>query len=271
MSTYAIGDLQGCFDPLEALLEHCGFDRRHDRLWFVGDLVNRGPKSLETLRFVRDLGDAAVTVLGNHDLSLLMIAAGQGKRHRLDTFHHVLDAPDGDELIDWLRQRPMMHVEGDYAMVHAGLLPQWDIAQALALAHEVEAALRGPQSVEFMQRMWGSEPAQWRDDLHGWDRLRIVVNALTRMRFCTPDGRMEFHSKGAPEEPPDGYLPWFDNAAARWRSHTVVCGHWSALGYRTADHVIALDSGCLWGGALTALRLDDRAVFQVPCERCATF
>lgn len=269
MSTYAIGDLQGCFDPLEQLLERCAFDRTRDRLWFVGDLVNRGPKSLETLRFVRDLGDAAVVVLGNHDLSLLMIAAGHGKLHRLDTFHHVLDAPDGAELIDWLRQRPMMHVEGEYAMVHAGLLPQWQVPQALALAREVEAALRGPEHDEFMRRMWGSEPSSWEDGLHGWDRLRVVVNALTRMRFCTADGHMEFRSKGVPEEPPEGYMPWFDVAGARWRTHTVVCGHWSALGYRAGNGLISLDSGCLWGGELTAVRLEDRAVFQVPCERCA--
>jgi bis(5'-nucleosyl)-tetraphosphatase (symmetrical) len=269
MSTYAIGDLQGCFDPLELLLERCAFDRTRDRLWFVGDLINRGPKSLETLRFVRDLGDAAVAVLGNHDLSLLMIAAGRGKQHRLDTFHHVLDAPDCDELVDWLRQRPMMHVEGDYAMVHAGLLPQWDVPKALALANEVEAALRGPSHDEFMHRMWGSEPAAWHDDLHDWDRLRVVVNALTRMRFCTPDGRMEFHSKGSPDEPPPGFQPWFSVEHARWRTHTVVCGHWSALGYRADANLMALDSGCLWGGELTAVRLDDRAVFQVPCERCA--
>jgi bis(5'-nucleosyl)-tetraphosphatase (symmetrical) len=271
MSTWAIGDLQGCFDPLEALLERCGFDRRRDRLWFVGDLVNRGPKSLETLRFVRDLGDAAVTVLGNHDLSLLMIAAGHGKQHRLDTFHHVLDAPDRDELLAWLRERPMMHVEGEFAMVHAGLLPQWDVVQAMLLAREVEDALRGPQHDEFMHRMWGSEPAAWSDTLTGWDRLRVIVNALTRMRFCTPAGHMEFFSKGSPEEPPPGHLPWFDVEAARWRTHTVVCGHWSALGYRRAANLIALDSGCLWGGELTAVRLEDHAVVQVPCERCARF
>ncbi len=269
MSTYAIGDLQGCFDPLESLLERCEFDRRRDRLWFVGDLVNRGPKSLEALRFVRDLGDAAVTVLGNHDLSLLMIADGYGKLHRLDTFHHVLDAPDGEELITWLRHRPMMHVEGEYAMVHAGLLPEWNIGQAAALAREVEAALRGPEHKMLMKHMWGSEPAAWHDGLGGWDRLRVIINAMSRMRFCTPAGHMEFRSKGSPEEPPEGYLPWFEVPGSRWRTHTLVCGHWSALGYRTADHVIALDSGCLWGGALTAVRLEDRAVFQVPCERCA--
>lgn len=269
MSTWAIGDLQGCFDPLEALLETCGFDRERDRLWFVGDLINRGPKSLETLRFVRDLGDAAVTVLGNHDLSLLMIAAGQGKLHRLDTFHHVLDAPDRDELLDWLRARPMMHVEGGFAMVHAGLLPQWDIALAQSLAREVECALRGPDHDEFMRSMWGSEPAHWDDGLKGWDRLRVVVNAMTRMRFCSTTGEMEFRSKGAPEDPPSGCVPWFDVADARWRTHTVVCGHWSALGYRRAPNLLALDSGCLWGGALTAVRLEDGAVAQVPCERCA--
>lgn len=269
MSTWAIGDLQGCFDPLQALLERCGFDRRRDRLWFVGDLINRGPKSLETLRFVRDLGDAAVTVLGNHDLSLLMIAAGHGKLHRLDTFHHILDAPDRDELLVWLRERPMMHVEGRFAMVHAGLLPQWDVAQAQQLAREVEAALRGPDHDQFMRCMWGSEPSAWDDALTGWDRLRVVVNALTRMRFCTPSGHMDFRSKGSPDAPPSGHLPWYEIEPARWRTHTVVCGHWSALGYRSARDLIALDSGCLWGGELTAVRLEDRAVAQVACERCA--
>lgn len=269
MSTWAIGDLQGCFDPLETLLERCGFDRRRDRLWFVGDLINRGPKSLETLRFVRDLGDAAVTVLGNHDLSLLMIAAGHGKLHRLDTFHHILDAPDRDELVDWLRHRPMMHVDGPHAMVHAGLLPHWDVPQALGLAREVEQALRGADHVEFMARMWGSEPAAWGDTLAGWDRLRVIVNAMTRMRFCTPGGHMDFHSKGEPDEPPVGHLPWYAVEGARWRTHTLVCGHWSALGYRTAPNLIALDSGCLWGGQLTAVRLEDGAAVQVDCERCA--
>ncbi|WP_018412817.1 symmetrical bis(5'-nucleosyl)-tetraphosphatase [Methyloversatilis thermotolerans] len=270
MSTWAIGDLQGCFDPLQSLLGKCGFDRRRDRLWFVGDLVNRGPKSLETLRFVRDLGDAAVTVLGNHDLSLLMIAAGHGKKHRLDTFDHVLDAPDRDELLAWLRDRPMMHVEGRYAMVHAGLLPQWTVDQAQTLAREVEVALQGPAHDEFMCHMWGSDPAAWDDGLTGWDRLRVAVNAFTRMRFCTPDGRMEFSRKGSPDEPPPGHLPWFSIPAAAWaRTHTVVCGHWSALGYRDQPPLLSLDSGCLWGGALTAVRLEDGHAVQVGCERCA--
>ena len=234
MSTWAIGDLQGCFDPLETLLERCGFDRRRDRLWFVGDLVNRGPKSLETLRFVRDLGDAAVTVLGNHDLSLLMIAAGHGKQHRLDTFHHVLDAPDRDELLAWLRERPMMHVEGEFAMVHAGLLPQWDVVQAMLLAREVEDALRGPQHDEFMLRMWGSEPAAWNDTLSGWDRLRVIVNALTRMRFCTPAGHMDFHAKGEPEEPPPGHLPWLTSrprAGARTPWCAATGRRWAIAGH----------------------------------------
>lgn len=264
MATYAIGDIQGCFGAFSRLLEHIGFDASVDRLWLVGDLVNRGPRSLETLRFVKTLGDSAITVLGNHDLSLLMVSEGFGKRGKGDTFDDVLHAPDRDELLSWLRQQRMCHVENGYCMVHAGLLPQWTVEQAQALAGEVEAALRAPDWHEFMANMWGSEPAAWRDDLDGWPRLRVIVNAMTRMRFCTPDGVMDFHAKGEAERAPPGCVPWFEASGRRSADTTLVTGHWSALGLKVLPNLLALDSGCLWGGPLTAVRLEDRAVFQVP-------
>ena len=196
MATYAIGDVQGCFDELQALLQRVGFDRAHDRLWFVGDLVNRGPKSLEVLRFVRELGDRAVVVLGNHDLHLITQHEGFERKRKDDTFDDVLGAPDAKELVDWLRARPMMHVEGSWAMVHAGLLPQWSIPIAMSLAKEVETALRATSYREFLANMYGSKPERWDDSLAGWDRLRVIVNAMTRMRFCTPEGAMEFRATG---------------------------------------------------------------------------
>lgn len=272
MATYAIGDLQGCLDPLERLLDYIGFTPEADRIWFVGDLVNRGPQSLEVLRFVRKLGDSASTVLGNHDLHLLMQAAGYGKTNKEDTLAGILAAPDRDELLAWLRAQPLFHVEDGWGMVHAGLLPAWDVAQAQALSDEVHAALDTPDYVDFLTHMWGSEPAAWRDDLAGWDRLRVVVNAMTRMRFVWPDGRMEFRApgaKGPPERGPAGCLPWFDVPGRRSADHAIVCGHWSALGFRKTENLVALDSGCLWGGSLTAMRLEDRRVFQMPCGQSA--
>lgn len=259
MPTYAIGDVQGCFDELRQLLEHCGFGTS-DRLWFVGDLVNRGPKSLEVLRFVRQLGDRAVTILGNHDLHLLSQFEGFERSRADDTLAGVLEARDARPLVDWLRNRPMMHVEGGYAMVHAGLLPQWSVAKAVALGKEVESALAGSHYREFLKNMYGSQPDRWSDALAGWDRLRVIVNAMTRLRFCTADGKMEFRAKG--KAPPPGHAPWFE---LRNDEETIVCGHWSALGLRTAPRLAALDSGCVWGGKLTAMRLEDRALFQVPC------
>ncbi len=272
MATFAIGDLQGCYDPLRRLLDYLDFSPERDRLWFVGDLVNRGPQSLEVLRFVKGLGHAAVTVLGNHDLHLAMQAAGFGKANKEDTLAAILAAPDRDELLGWLRARPLFHVEGDWAMVHAGLLPAWDIAQARALSDEVSAALTAPDYLDFLANMWGSEPDAWHDGLAGWDRLRVVVNAMTRMRFVTPDGRMEFRApgaKGPPERGPAGCLPWFEAPGRKSADHAIVCGHWSALGFRQTDRLLALDSGCLWGGSLTAVRLEDRRVFQLPCGRSA--
>ena len=267
MATYAIGDIQGCFGSFSRLLEQCRFDASVDRLWLVGDLVNRGPRSLETLRFVRDLGDAAVTVLGNHDLSLLMAAEGFGKRGKGDTFDDILNAPDRDELLFWLRHQPLCHVEEGYCLVHAGLLPQWTAVRARALAAEVEAGLRAPDWREFMAHMWGNDPDAWREELQGWPRLRVIINAMTRMRFCTRDGVMDFHAKGEVDNPPEGCMPWFEVPDRRSADTVLVTGHWSALGLKILPNLLALDSGCLWGGPLTAVRLEDRSVFQVPCAQ----
>jgi bis(5'-nucleosyl)-tetraphosphatase (symmetrical) len=262
MATWAIGDVQGCFDELSALLARIGFDRSRDALWFVGDLVNRGPKSLEVLRFVRDLGASARMVLGNHDLHLVCRAEGLWKRREDDTLDAVLDAPDGMELVAWLRSRPLMHVEGGHAMVHAGLLPGWSIGRARLLAGEVESALTAKRYADFLAHMYGSEPSRWHDGVAGWDRLRAIVNVMTRMRFSTPENDIEVRAKGV--MPPPGYRAWFE-----FRSDDaepdVVCGHWSTLGLKITDRVLAIDTGCVWGGALTAVRLDDRKVVQVPC------
>ncbi len=265
MATYAVGDIQGCFASLQALLEKCSFSPEFDRLWLVGDLVNRGPRSLETLRFVKGLGDRAVTVLGNHDLSLLMAAEGFGKRHRSDTIDDILAATDRDELLHWLRHQRLMHVQGDYAMVHAGLLPAWSVAEARTLAGEVEQALQAENYREFLANMWGSEPGAWDSSLTGWPRLRVIVNAMTRMRFCSPAGEMDFKAKGELSQAPAGYLPWFEVPGRRSAATVLVTGHWSALGLRLEPNLLALDSGCLWGGKLSALRLEDRALFQVDC------
>jgi bis(5'-nucleosyl)-tetraphosphatase (symmetrical) len=267
MATYAIGDLQGCLEALQRLLDTLNYDQAADHLWFVGDMVNRGPASLELLRFVKNLGAGATVVLGNHDLHLVMQAEGYGKRNAEDTLDAVLAAPDRDELLVWLRSRPLFHVEGDYAMVHAGLLPSWDVAKASALSREAELALTAPNYRDFLANMWGSTPTAWSDELTGWDRLRVVVNAMTRMRFCSPAGLMEFRVKGPVANAPAGCLPWFDVPGRASADHTIVCGHWSALGLRIEERLLALDTGCLWGGSLTAIRLEDRRVFQVPCPR----
>jgi bis(5'-nucleosyl)-tetraphosphatase (symmetrical) len=270
MATYVVGDLQGCLDPLKALLVDAAFSPEQDRLWLVGDLVNRGPQSVEVLRFLRSLGSAVTAVLGNHDLYLLAVAAGLPPKDKLgDTIQPVLDAPDRDVLIDWLRGLPLMHVEGEWAMVHAGLLPQWSVAQALALAGEVAGNLRGENWRSFLLELFGNKPAQWGESLSGWDRYRIVINALTRLRFITLDGALELKPKGTPENAPEGLIPWYAATDAAWRTHTILCGHWSALGLRDMGHVVALDSGCIWGGKLSALRLEDRRVFQVDCPACS--
>ena len=264
MAHYAIGDIQGCHTELCELLDLVGFSIDHDRLWLVGDLVNRGPGSLAVLREVRALGDAAITVLGNHDFHLLTVAAGHRKPHREDTLNEILAAPDRDELVAWLAGHPLVVAEGDLAMVHAGFLPSWTVAQALALSHEVESVLASDRAHDFLGALYGNEPACWSDELAGDDRLRVVVNACTRLRFCTADDTMELTEKRGPGQTPPGFAPWFLHSTRRSASSTIVCGHWSTLELMLAPNVLMLDSGCLWGGTLTAVRLPDRRVYQVP-------
>ncbi|MDR2208307.1 MAG: symmetrical bis(5'-nucleosyl)-tetraphosphatase [Azoarcus sp.] len=263
MSTYAIGDVQGCYSALRRLLDLCAFNPDADRLWFVGDLVNRGPESLQALRFIAGLGDAATVVLGNHDLYLLMLYAGLESRSAADNLDDILTAPDCDELLHWLLHRPLLHVEDQYVLVHAGLLPQWTIPKARTLAEEVQAALRGRNSKKFLLRLMGNRPDHWEDRLRGWGRLRVIVNAFTRMRFCTPEGRMVMRAKGPPGSAPEGAFPWFTLPGRASRTHTIIFGHWSTLGFYREKDLIALDSGYVWGGKLTALRIEDGEVFQV--------
>jgi len=264
MTHYAIGDIQGCRTEFREMLDLVGFSPSQDRLWLVGDLVNRGPDSLGVLREVIALGDAAVTVLGNQDFHLLTVAAGHRKPHRGDTLDAILAAPDRDELIAWLAARPLVVADGDLAMVHAGFLPSWTVPQAVALSREVEAVLASDRAHEFLGVLYGDEPDRWSDDLAGYDRLRVVVNACTRLRFCTADGTMELREKRGPTQTPAGFTPWFEQPARRSASHTVVCGHWSTLELMLTPNVLMLDSGCLWGGTLTAIRLSDRRLYQVP-------
>jgi bis(5'-nucleosyl)-tetraphosphatase (symmetrical) len=269
MATLAIGDVQGCYDQLMRLLERAGYDERRDVLWFVGDLVNRGPQSLATVRFVKGLGSRAVTVLGNHDLNLLAVAEGIRKPHRGDTDGDILAAPDREELLAWLRSRKMLHVGNSYAMVHAGLLPQWTIAQAAALAREVEAALTAPGYRQFLRDMYGNEPARWRDDLAGAERLRVVVNAMARMRLTSADGALELHYKLGLDRVPPGYMPWYDAPRRASRGTPIIFGHWASHGRLVRDDIVCLDSGCVWGRELTALRLEDRRLFSCDCPEMA--
>ena len=265
MSTYAIGDLQGCFVSLQALLQKIRYSPQTDRLWFVGDLVNRGPGSLECLRFVKMLGSRAVTVLGNHDLHLLSVAAGVRELSDTDTLQPVLDASDCKGLLTWLRQQKLFHVQGGYAMVHAGLMPSWSWAQAQALAREVEISLRGPQYKNLLKNMYGNEPNHWHDDLVGYERPRVIINAMTRMRALTLDSGINLKFKGEPDQVPEHHRPWFMLPTVREPDYTMLAGHWSALGLHLSPHFVGLDSGCVWGRELTAYRLEDRAVFRVPC------
>lgn len=270
MATYAIGDVQGCNDELQALLAQLGFERARDRLWFVGDLVNRGTHSLETLRFVHGLGDRAITVLGNHDLHLIAAAHGQVMDRDDHTLDDILAAPDRDELIDWLCRRPLLHHDATlgYTMIHAGLPPQWDLALAQQCAHEAEQTLRGSQRSEFIARMYGNQPDQWSAGLHGWKRLRFTINCLTRMRYCDRAGKIDLKSKGPPGSQPAGQMPWFAVPGRASRELNIVFGHWSTLGTCNEPGVFPTDSGCLWGGALTALRIDGIPQrFSIPCDQ----
>ena len=255
MSRYAIGDIQGCCDELRALLTRLGFTADRDRLWFVGDLVNRGPQSLETLRFVHALADNAIVVLGNHDLHLLAVACGSRPARRSDTLNEVLHAPDRDLLLEWLATRPLAHFEAGDLLVHAGVVPQWTVETTLGLAREVESALRNDPRKLF-DHMYGDDPDHWSADLAGTDRLRFAINVLTRMRVCTKEGRVNLRIKGKPPAADSPWLPWFNVPGRRTRDTRVVFGHWSALGLVVREDVIGLDSGCVWGGELTAIDLD---------------
>lgn len=265
MAIYAVGDIQGCYTELVQLLEKIRFEQGKDQLWLVGDLVNRGSDSLQVLRLVKSLGASAITVLGNHDLHLLAVAAGTSRLHRGDTLDEILNAPDREELLNWLRCQRMLHVEDDFVLVHAGLLPCWTVERAIGLAREVETALQGAGYVDFLSHMYGNQPEAWDDELTGYERLRVITNALTRMRICTGTGKMEFAFKAEQQKIPQGYLPWFDVPNRASRNATMIFGHWSALGLMVKRDAIALDTGCLWGGPLTAFRLEDREVIQVDC------
>ena len=258
MARYAIGDIQGCFDELKALLERCHYSADRDELWFVGDLVNRGPKSLETLRFVRSLGAGATVVLGNHDLHLLALAVGSKRKPKDgDTLDEVLEARDRDQLLEWLSGRPLAVFDeprGDF-LVHAGLVPEWSPRFAAQLAREVEAVLRDDARSLF-DAMYGNKPEKWSDELRGMDRLRFAINVFTRMRYCRRDGTLDLKVKDAPGEQPTELLPWFDVPGRRSRDVRVICGHWSTLGLVRRRDLLALDTGCVWGGALTAVNLD---------------
>lgn len=265
MANYAIGDVQGCYEPLQRLIQHIRFNPNVDRLWFVGDLVNRGPDSLRVLRCIKRLGDRAVVVLGNHDLFLLSVAEDIVTLRPEDTLQLILNAPDRDELLTWLRHQHLLYRDGSFAMVHAGLLPQWSIDKAEQLAREAETGLRGPSFRDILKASYPSKQLQWTSGLTGPPRLATIIKVLTRLRACSPDGRMESSFNGPPERIPAGYFPWFKCENQWSRDTTIVCGHWAALGLHCDRHVLAIDSGCVWGRQLTAVRLEDRKVFQVGC------
>ena len=280
MSLYCIGDLQGCLAPFERLLAKIDFSPSRDTLYLLGDLVNRGPDSLGVLRRLTALGDAAQCLLGNHDLHLLALSQGVRKPGRHDTIQPIVQASDAAQLLDWVRHRAMALHRHGWLMVHAGVLPQWSLAQTLALAFEVEQALRGPDLKGFLSTMYGNAPSQWSDSLQGPDRLRVIVNGLTRLRFCTPEGDMEFTSTESAGHAPEGYLPWFDVPGRATQGTPIAFGHWSTLAADTGGVIglrhkaLPLDTGCVWGGCLTAARLDEtRAgafeLIQVKCEQAA--
>ncbi|RQZ09756.1 symmetrical bis(5'-nucleosyl)-tetraphosphatase [Burkholderia sp. Bp9031] len=269
----AIGDIQGCHSAFQSLFEKLSVPN-DTPLWVAGDIVNRGPASLAALRALVDLGPRVTAVLGNHDLHLLAVAAGIRTERPGDTIGEILDAPDADALLDWVRHRPFAHFEDGKLLVHAGVLPQWDVTLTLELADELQRALCAPDWRETLQNLYGNEPNQWNPNLKKRDRMRVAFNALTRLRFCTPDGAMEFKANGGLDSAPPGYLPWFDVPGRRTEDVTVVFGHWAALGLMLRENVIALDSGCVWGNQLSAVRLTadpaQRTVTQVQCEACRT-
>ncbi len=275
MALYLIGDLQGCDEPLQRLLEKIDFSPSRDRLVVVGDLVNRGPASASVLRRIQSFGNAAQSLLGNHDLHLLGVAHGARKVGRKDTLAAVLDAPDREAMLDWLRHQYMALRHdiggGTLLTVHAGVLPQWTVEDTIRLAGELQSALQGPDVADFFRTMYGNEPARWHDSLSGAERLRVIVNALTRMRYCTAEGVMEFESKDAEAGAPEGFMPWFDVPGRKTSSATVAFGHWSTLGWVSRPDLISTDTGCVWGGCLSAVRIgatpQERELIQVKCPQ----
>ena len=265
---WVIGDVQGCCVSLEALLNLPDIKNDPDcELWFAGDLINRGPNSLRALRLIMSLGDRAKCILGNHDLHLLAVYAGIRRENRSDTIDDILCSADVDTIIDWLRHRPLAYYEDGYLMVHAGILPEWSAKKTLKLAEEIGSSLRDKNWKKYLQKMYGNEPNKWNDDLSGAKRRRVIINALTRMRMCTPDGAMDFGSKEAPTYSKNvNLLPWFDMPGRKTEEVTVIFGHWSTLGLMVKKNLLALDTGCVWGGKLTAIRLQDRKVLQVDCH-----
>lgn len=267
MARYAVGDVQGCFDPLRHLLDQVKFDPAQDQLWSVGDMVNRGPQSLESLRFFRDLGASARVVLGNHDLHLLAVAEGIRKIKRGDTLQPILDAPDAAELLAWVSQQPLLYREPDFVLVHAGLAPQWSIEKAEELAAEVASALRSEHRLDYLRGMYGDEPNCWSDDLVGVTRWRVITNYLTRMRFCGPHGELDLTTKEGLDQAPSGYTPWFDAPSRRSAGTRIIFGHWaSLLGQSNRDDAIALDTGCVWGGSLSLFALESGEYFRCNCK-----
>ena len=267
MATYAIGDIQGCMGALHRLLDHIKFDQAQDRLWFVGDLVNRGPDSLEVLRFVKNLGTSAVTVLGNHDIHLLALWSQITQPGRKDTLQPILSAPDVEELLNWLRFRPLLHAENGFVMIHAGILPSWSITQATALAREVEEALQRDNFQEVLPAIYFRKSVKHSAKMSTTERLGLTANVLTRLRVCTKEGIPEFSFKGPPTEAPPGYFPWFQIPNRATRNENIIFGHWSALGIVKEKHIVALDGGCVWGRKLVTMRLEDRQFFRVHCPK----
>jgi len=270
MSTYAIGDVQGCFAELMQLLDKINFDSIHDKLWFAGDLVNRGPKSLEVLRFVKSLGDKCVVVLGNHDLHLLAVVFGGHRFNDEDTFVDVLDADDKDELLHWLRSQKLSHYDKNlnFIMTHAGIPPFWDLSKTQQCAQEVEQMLQSDRYVEFFKHMYGNQPDNWQDDLLSWNRYRYITNAFTRMRYCDSEGRLNLTEKGPLGSQPMHLIPWYELLNSSWKEFNIVFGHWAALMGESnetciAKNIFAVDTGCYWGRKLTALQLETKQLFSV--------
>ncbi|WP_165677759.1 symmetrical bis(5'-nucleosyl)-tetraphosphatase [Metapseudomonas otitidis] len=270
MTTYAVGDLQGCLDPLKCLLDRVAFDPARDRLWLVGDLVNRGPKSLETLRFLFAMRESVTCVLGNHDLHLLAVAHNVERLKKSDTLREIIDAPDAGVLLDWLRRQKLVHYDEarDLAMVHAGIPPMWTLAKALKRAAEVEEALLDDTRLPlFLEGMYGNDPARWDSDLHGITRLRVITNYFTRMRFCMADGTLDLKSKEGVDTAPPGYRPWFAHPTRKTRGQQIIFGHWAALeGKCSEPNLYALDTGCVWGGTMTLLNIDNGQRISCDCK-----